>query len=46
MTNRLALILFGLILIFLIFDFLTDSGYSLFLAREMAQFVEWVSFWR
>ena len=46
MTNRLALILFGLILIFLIFDLVTDSGYTLFLAREMARFVEWLSFWR
>ncbi|WP_238366667.1 hypothetical protein [Mesobacterium pallidum] len=47
MTNKLALWLGGLILLFLLGDYLLTGGAAaLFLAREFADLLNWVAFWR
>ncbi len=47
MTNRLALVLGGLVLGLLILDLgVLHTGATLFLARKFADLVEYLSFWR
>ncbi len=47
MTNRLALILGGMILGGLIIDIaIFGTGHALFLAKKMADLIEWLAFWR
>ena len=47
MTNRLALILFILIALAFVADFtLNDGEASLFLAKELFEFLDWLAFWR
>jgi hypothetical protein len=47
MTNTIALVLGGLIVLGLIFDQIWFGGAgTLFLAREFAQMIEWMAFWR
>ncbi len=47
MTNRLALVLGGLVLGLLILDLgILHTGATLFLGRKFADLVEYLSFWR
>lgn len=46
MTNRLAIILAGLILIALLADQLAGTGAALALARRFIDLLEWLAFWR
>lgn len=47
MTTKLALILAALILGFFALDhFVLHLGAPLFLARKLADLVEWIAFWR
>ena len=47
MTNRIALVLAALIAVFLVVDAAWPGlGGPLFLAREFADLVEWLAFWR
>ncbi|MGR3365681.1 MAG: glyceraldehyde-3-phosphate dehydrogenase [Maritimibacter harenae] len=47
MTNRLALILFVLIVAAFAADFAVNAGRaSLFLAKELFEFLHWLAFWR
>lgn len=47
MTNRLALILFVLLALAFLGDFTLNGGdASLFLAKELYEFLDWLAFWR
>tara|TARA_B110000879_G_scaffold179822_1_gene236019 strand:+ start:2220 stop:2363 length:144 start_codon:yes stop_codon:yes gene_type:complete len=47
MTNPIALVLGLIIVIGICVDiFMFDTAYLLFLARELAEFTEWLAFWR
>ncbi|MBC7314726.1 MAG: hypothetical protein H5U11_19705 [Rhizobium sp.] len=47
MTNRIALTLVALIAAFFLIDhFWLDLGAPVFLARQFADFVEFLAFWR
>ena len=47
MTNRIAIILAGLIVIALGVDMLRCDGAGLiFLGRKLIVFIEWIAFWR
>ena len=47
MTNQIAVVLGALILAFLGIDLLTQDGrLTLMLARHLADFTEYLSFWR
>ncbi|WP_413869640.1 hypothetical protein [Albidovulum sp.] len=47
MTNRIALALAALIVLFLVADAVwLHLGAPIFLARKFADFVEWLAFWR
>ncbi len=47
MTNRLALILFLLIVGCIVADFTLNNGdATLFLGKEMFEFLDWIAFWR
>ncbi|MBS8228844.1 glyceraldehyde-3-phosphate dehydrogenase [Vannielia litorea] len=47
MTNRLAIILFVLILALLVADgTLNDGAATLFMLKKFAKLTEWMAFWR
>ena len=46
MTNRVALILAGIILALVAVDLAFGWGGTLFLARRFDDLVEWLAFWR
>lgn len=47
MTNRLALILFILIAALFTYDIVVRGGEtSVFLGKEMFEFLDWIAFWR
>ncbi|SIN86727.1 glyceraldehyde-3-phosphate dehydrogenase [Vannielia litorea] len=47
MTNRLAIIVFALILAALLADgLLNDAAATLFLLKKFAALTEWMAFWR
>lgn len=47
MTNRLAVILFLVILALLAFDYVAyDWANTIFLLRKATAFIEWLAFWR
>ncbi|MEC7763834.1 MAG: glyceraldehyde-3-phosphate dehydrogenase [Pseudomonadota bacterium] len=47
MTNRLALILFLLIVALFAFDIVLRGGEtSVFLGKELFEFLDWIAFWR
>lgn len=47
MTNRIAIILALMIVALFVADyFLFDWGMTLFMAKQFAALVEWISFWR
>lgn len=47
MTNQIALLLGALILIGLGVDYYSyDGSNTLFLARKLADLIEWMAFWR
>jgi hypothetical protein len=46
MSNRIALILGGLILTAFALDLILGWGGTLFLAQKFANFIEWLAFWR
>jgi len=47
MTNRLAIVLAGLIALFLVTDAIwLHSGALVFLGREFIELVDYVAFWR
>ena len=47
MSNRLALILGSLIVAAVLADQFANNGVgSLFLARKLLEFIEWLAFWR
>ena len=46
MSNRVAWIIFAVIVSGLAILFLTVDGAALFLARKFADLVNWVAFWR
>ncbi len=46
MSNRIALILGGLIMTAVVLDLIFGWGGTLFLARKFADFIEWIAFWR
>ena len=46
MTNTLAVVLAGLILVALVLDYALGTGAALFLARRFLDLVEWMAFWR
>ena len=46
MSDRAALIIFAGIVVFLGLVFLTVDGSALFLARKVADLIDWLAFWR
>ncbi len=47
MTNQIALVLAILVIAFFGTDYLLlDGSMSLFLAKKMLEFTEWLAFWR
>lgn len=47
MTNRIAIILGGLIIIALIIDaIIFGSDHLVFLGKRLAELIEWLAFWR
>ncbi|MAM61195.1 glyceraldehyde-3-phosphate dehydrogenase [Maritimibacter sp. UBA3975] len=47
MTNRLALILFLIIVACIAWDLILNGGRaSVFLGKEMFEFLDWIAFWR